>query len=142
MAGSEGDAPIIVNNGGDGHLLPDQENSPKQSLIEEEKEVSSVDDGLVAMEAVSKDDDVEGADSGQWEVLEETRVAVDYSNVHVFLKTLNSWQEKKSKGNESEVPDKHLPQGLSSLQVNFDEALCQQIFPPKEENEFGSLEEE
>ena len=93
MAESEGDAPIIVNNGGDGELLPDQENSPKNSQVEESKGESSVDDGLIAMEAVSEDNDAEQDDSGQWEVLEETRVAVDYSNVHVFLKTLNSWQE-------------------------------------------------
>ena len=103
MAESEGDAPIIVNNGGDGVLLPDQENSPKNSQIEESKGESSVDDGLIAMEVVSGDDDAEGDDSGQWEVLEETRVAVDYSNVHVFLKTLNSWQEKKTTGKESEA---------------------------------------
>ena len=76
----------------------------------------------MAMEAVSEDGDVEGANSGQWEVLEETRVAVDYSNVHVFLKTLNSWQEKKSRGNPEE---KEGAQGCNSLQVNFDEALCQ-----------------
>ena len=132
MAESEGDAPIIVNNGGDGELLPDQENSPKNSQVEESKAESSVDNGLVVMEAASEDDDVEGSDSGQWEVLEETRVAVDYSNVHVFLKTLNSWQEKKTTGKESEVPQNGLSQGRSSLQVNFDEALCQQIFPPQD----------
>ena len=82
------------------------------------------------MEAVSEDDGDEGDDSGQWEVLEETRVAVDYSNVHVFLKTLNSWQEKKSKDKELEASGKLLSQGCSSLQVNFDEGLCQKIFPP------------
>ena len=121
MAGSERDAPIIVNNGGDGHV---QENSPKNSLIEEAKGESSIDDGLIVMEAASEDNDAEDADTGQWEVLEETRVAVDYSNVHVFLKTLNSWQEKKS----GDLQEEKESQGCDSLQVNFDEALCQQVF--------------
>ena len=44
--------------------MPNQENSPKHSQIEESKAESSVDDGLIAMEAVSEEDHVEGDDSG------------------------------------------------------------------------------
>ena len=68
MAGSERDAPIIVNNGGDGHQpkesLHVQENSPKNSKIEEAKGESSIDDGLIVMEAVSEDNDAEDGNTG------------------------------------------------------------------------------
>ena len=52
-------------------------------------------------------------DMGDWEVVDQTDVAVDYSNVQVFIKTLQEWQKMKNN---------------DDLQINFDEALCEQAF--------------
>ena len=39
------------------------------------------------------------SESGDWQIVDETNIAVDYSNVHVFLKTLQAWQSQQEDNN-------------------------------------------
>ena len=72
----------------------DQENSPKNdglSDLEFEESESDLSSLYVRDEADSSC----GAgvqEDGDWEIVDSSVIAVDYSNVHVFLKTLQAWQ--------------------------------------------------
>ena len=87
-----------------------------------------------------------GSADGDWEVLDETNIAVDYSNVHVFLKTLKTWQDKGSSKKASDVATGDKDQEEISdlehldLQVNLDEALCAQVFASSSEKELDSAQ--
>ena len=65
---------------------------------EEEEKVGAggVDEDPVLVREVARSSGSELSDSGEWEVVEEANIAVDYSNVHVFLKTLQAWQSRES----------------------------------------------
>jgi len=87
---------------------------PEDGLSPETSQLSNL---LLREEA-----DSEGSvcsDTGDWEPVGETMIAVDYSNVHVFLKTLHDWQATT----KSQQPRNEL-----ELQVNLDETLCQKVF--------------
>ena len=86
-------------------------------------------------------------DDNEWEVLDQAVVAVDYSNVQVFLKTLQEWQgeetpsssesayhrtsgrvePKESNGNKGTDKQKHLI-------VNLDSTLAHSIFASNQTN--------
>ena len=48
------------------------------------------DDGLQVRE-LARSSGSELSESGDWQVVEEKNIAVDYSNVRVFLETLQAW---------------------------------------------------
>lgn len=41
------------------------------------------------------------SESGDWQIVDEANIAVDYSNVHVFLKTLQAWQSSANRQQEA-----------------------------------------
>lgn len=45
----------------------------------------------VLVREVARSSGSELSENGEWELIEEANIAVDYSNVHVFLKTLQAW---------------------------------------------------
>ena len=84
----------------------------------------SDDNLLIREEARSSGSDL--SESGDWQVIDETNIAVDYSNVHVFLKTLQAWQSAQDSSNDG--IDSKTGFNDATLQVNLDEALCDQVF--------------
>ena len=54
-------------------------------------------------------------DFGDWEVVDETIIAVDHSNVQVFSKTLKDFKHKGVNA-------------ASNLKVNIEEGLCDKVF--------------
>lgn len=60
---------------------------------------------------------------GDWEVVEEANIAVDYSNVRVFLETLQAWQAEINATSGQEAAE-GLDTTNPDLLVNLDQALC------------------
>ena len=71
-------------------------NSPKSPPEQHDKESSSDVDELSEMIVLDEpgSSDNEGIDVSEWEPVSQTSVAVDYSNVPVFLKTLRDWRSQ------------------------------------------------
>ena len=71
-------------------------NSPKSPPERHDKESSSDEDELSEMIVLDEpgSSDNEGIDVSEWEPVSQTSVAVDYSNVPVFLKTLRDWRSQ------------------------------------------------
>ena len=68
------------------------ENSPKDNQSQHSECSSELSHLIIREEVDGSDGHAEaGSADGDWEVLDETNIAVDYSNVHVFLKTLKTW---------------------------------------------------
>ena len=71
-------------------------NSPKSPPEQHDKESSRDVDELSEMIVLDEpgSSDNEGIDVSEWEPVSQTSVAVDYSNVPVFLKTLRDWRSQ------------------------------------------------
>ena len=67
------------------------ENSPKNEERPEDSEESEISDFLV----YESDGSSKYSDTGEWCPIDQKTIAVDYSNVPVFLKTLRTWKEQE-----------------------------------------------
>ena len=107
-----------------------EENSPKINFQESDDCSSDSDNLIVREEADSSEDLFNAKDSPNWEQVDESIIAVDYSNVHVFLKTLSAWNSAQNESHQLQSVKKEAKSNAPRqsedelLVVNLDKELC------------------
>ena len=72
------------------------ENSPKSATVLKELPCSETGSSIDMLVCEEESEGSVCSDSGDWEVVDEAKIAIDYSNVHVFLKTLHELRKRKT----------------------------------------------